>query len=470
MLAAIACAMIALAPPPARPAHGQGSNPDPDARDAVRTLAEGELLLDLVPEPIAPEAFRSLARDLGIGPDGTEAVEAQLRDYAARTSGPYETARRAVRGRVAAAYRPATATGSLQEVPNPELSALLAESARWRAALGAADALAIRRLGLMRGGEAATSAGLALHARCVARDDLPATDPAAALRLPDLVDRSGLQGSDRRRVEDALEAHWNAVADAIAARRATVGAAWAERARLQESWGPAWQVSAPEQAITERLRQLDRIEDRIRAAEVPLGEANRRAAAALLRALPPEAADRVRDAVDRALWPWLFEEQRSLARTAREAGAAGGPALAEPVAALLHELEVRLAASRRDLGKRAQRTEDLQAALAAAEGPPPGAAAALVDAQLQLHALAGKRRRLVHDAARRIQQACASEARARALMDDLVASLDAAQRAAEWEARGLEERLEELNAPPTEEPEAAGAAPGTAEPPGEPRP
>lgn len=450
--------MIAFAPPPARPAHGQGSNPDPDARDAARALAEGELLLDLVPEPIAPDALRALARDLGIGADGAEAVEAQLRDYAARTSGPHESARRAVRGRVAAAYRPATATGTLEEVPNPELSRLLAESARWRASLAAADALAIRRLGLMRGGDAARSAGLALHARCVARDDLPASEPAAALRLPDLLDRSGLQGADRRRVEDALEPHWIAVAEAISARRAAVAEAWAERARLQESWGPAWPVTAPEATIGERVRQLDRIEERIRAAEAPLGEANRRAAAALLRALAPEAADRVREAVDRALWPWLFDEQRSLARTAREAAALGGPPLAEPVEAMLHELEVRLAASRRDLGKRAQRVVELQAALAP-DGAPPGAetAIALVDAQLRLHALAAKRRKLVHDAALRIRQACASEPKAGPMLDDLVASLDAAQRAADWESRGLEARLGELHAPaPPGEPAADG--------------
>ena len=469
MLAAVACAMIAFAPPPARPAHGQGSNPDPDARDAVRALAEGELLLDLVPEPIAPDAFRALARDLGIGADGAEAVEAQLREYAARTSGPHEAARRAVRGRIAAAYRPATASGALEEVPNPELSRLLAESARWRASLAAADALAIRRLGLMRGGDAAKSAGLALHARCVARDDLPASDPSAALRLPDLLDRSGLQGADRRRAEDALEPHWIAVAEAISARRAAVADAWAERARLQEAWGPAWQVTAPEATVTERVRQLDRIEDRIRAAEAPLGEANRRAAAALLRALAPEAADRVREAVDRALWPWLFDEQRALARSAREAAALGGPPLAEPVEAMLHELDVRLGASRRDLGRRAQRVGELQAALVP-EGPPdPDAAIALVDARLRLHALAAKRRKLVHDAALRIRQACASEPKAGPMLDDLIAALDAAQRAAEWESRGLEARLDELHAPaPPGEPASDGEPGGPAPSPGAP--
>lgn len=464
MLVALACAVLAIAPgpPAARPAHGPGSNPDPDARDTARARAEDELVADLVPEPMSADAMRALARDLGLAASAAEAVDAQVREYAAQTSTAHEAARRAVRARVGAGYRASTASGALEEVPNPELSLLLAESARWRTALARTDALAIQRLGAMRTADAAKSAGLALYERCVARDDLPASDPAAALRLPDLLQQSGLQGADRRRVEDALESHWVAIAGAIAARRAAVADAAAERAQVQEAWGPSWQITAAEGTIADRLRQLDRIDERIRAAEAPLAVVNRKAAAALLRALPPAAADRVREAADRALWPWLFEPERTLARTARQAASHGGPPLAEPVDAMLHELEVRLGATRRDLGKRAARVEELEAAAASAGTPAATEdSVQLIEAQLRLHALASRRRRLVHDAAVRIQQACASEPKARAALDERVAALEAEQRAADWSARGLADRLGELHAaPPTEEPVDAGAPPG----------
>ncbi len=478
MIAAAACALLALAqapsgapaavPPPApdRPLHGDGSNPDVDRRDASRSAREEELVADLVPEPFAPDAVRRMARELGAAKGPSEAVDALIAQYDAQVAKGHARALLQVRGRLGAGYRATVATGTLDPVPGPELTALLGTSAEWRRSLAAADDALLRRIALMRTTDATRCPGIIAYERAVERDDVPAWDAGAALRLPDLVDEARLDAAGRRRIEDALERHWAAIAQAIASRRAVIAEADLERARLQESWGPAWQLTATEQASDERLRQLDKVSARERASEVPLRDANRAAAAALLRLLAPEAADRVRDAADRTLWPWLFEAERSLADAAERVSAAAGPAYGDPLAAMLHELDVRLAATRRELGKRASRAEELGTIVAAAEsGAPAPELVPLLEAQVRLQELLLRRLRLVADAAVRMQQACAADPRAKAMLDERVDSVRARSRAVAWEMRGIAARMAELNAPlPEDVPMPDEPAPGTAQP------
>jgi hypothetical protein len=460
MIAAAACALLALAqapgtapapvPPPApdRPAHGEGSNPDVDRRDASRAAREEELVSDLVPRPISPEAIRAMALELGAAKGPSEAIDALIAQYDSQAAKEHARAMLQVRGRLGAGYRAAVATGTLDQVPGPELSALLEASAAWRRTLAAADDSLLRRIALMRTTDATRCAGVLAYERAVERDDVPAWDAGAALRLPDLLDEARIAPDERRRIEDALEKHWAAIAGAIAARRAVIAEADLERARLQESWGPAWQLTATEQLSDERLRQLDKVSARERATEVPLRDANRAAAAALLRMLAPEAADRVRDAADRTLWPWLFEAERSLADAVARVTADAGAAYGDPLAAMLHELDVRLAATRRELGKRASRAEELGTIVAAAEsGAPASELVPLLEAQVRLHELLLRRLRLVTDAAVRMQQACAADPRAKSLLDERVDSARARSRAIAWEMRGIASRLAELNAP-----------------------
>lgn len=478
MIAAAACALLALAqapapaqapvppPPPDRPAHGEGSNPDIDRRDASRAAREDELVADLVPGPISAEAIRTMARELGAAKGPSEAIDALVTQYESQVAKEHARALLQVRGRLGAGYRAAVATGTLDPVPGPELTALLDASASWRRTLAAADDALLRRIALMRTTDATRCAGILAYERAVERDDVPAWDAGAALRLPDLLDEARLDASERRRVEDALERHWSAIAQAIAARRAVIAEADLERARLRESWGPAWQLTATEQQADERLRQLDKVGARERATEAPLRDANRAASAALLRMLAPEAGDRVRDAADRTLWPWLFEAERSLADAVARVTALAGPSFGDPLAAMLHELDVRLAATRRELGKRASRAEELGTIVAASEaGTPAADLVPLLEAQVRLQELLLRRLRLVADAAVRMQQACAAEPRAKAILDERVDSARARARAIAWEMRGIAGRLAELNAPlpddlpMPEEPTPAAPAP-----------
>lgn len=478
MIAAAACALLALAqapgpapapvppPPPDRPAHGEGSNPDVDRRDASRAAREEELVADLVPGPIAAEAIRAMARELGAAKGPSEAIDALVAQYESQVAKEHARALQQVRGRLGAGYRAAVATGTLDAVPGPELTALLGTSAAWRRALSAADDALLRRIALMRTTDATRCAGLLAYERAVERDDVPAWDAGAALRLPDLLDEARIDDAERRRIEDALEKHWAAIAQAISARRAVIAEADLERARLQESWGPAWQLTATERLSDERLRQIDKVGARERATEAPLRDANRAAAAALLRMLAPEAADRVRDAADRTLWPWLFEAERSLADAVARVASLAGPSYGDPLSAMLHELDVRLAATRRELGKRASRAEELGTIVAASEaGAPAADLVPLLEAQVRLQELLLRRLRLVTDAAVRMQQACAADPRAKALLDERVESARARSRAVAWEMRGIASRLAELDAPvPEDVPMPEEPAPGAPAP------
>jgi hypothetical protein len=333
----------------------------------------------------------------------------------------------------------------LQPMAGPELAALLAESADWRASLAATDADFLQRASLQRSADAAICPGLALYARVVERDDAPASDPAAALRITDLIDRAELGVADRLRVENALDKHWSRLANAIAARRVELSNIAIERARLEEQWGPAWEITASQATIDDRMRMLDRLAARERATEGPLRDATREAAATLLKVLAPDAAERVREVADRTVWPWLFESELALEGAVARASAIGGPPLGEPLAAMLQEMKFRLAGTRRELGRRAARAEELDTIIANAQtGTPAPAPLPLLEAQRKLQEILDRRRRMIRDAAVRMQQATASDPAMRPIFDERVAAIEAEMRSAQWRLRGIDERIAEL--------------------------
>ncbi|MFM9181274.1 MAG: hypothetical protein ACKOV8_08540, partial [Phycisphaerales bacterium] len=217
---------------------------------------------------------------------------------------------------------------------------------------------------------------MVLVRRAAERDGMPANDPLADVRLPELIDVAGLDPAPRRAIEEAMEPSLAKVAAAIAARRRTVDAAEVERAALQESWGPSWRLTADLPLAAEREAALERLDARVRGAEAPLAAANRDAISTLLRMLPSAAADRVRDRVDRLLWPWLGEPERSLDAAAREAAAASPAAVAEVIEAARTDLRTRLEPTRREAARRAERID--AAAEAVGDGPIPHEPAAVL--------------------------------------------------------------------------------------------
>jgi hypothetical protein len=431
--------------PPMRPTHGEGSNPDGEARAAARAAAESDLLITLVPPPLTAEELRAVSKQLGAGAGSENAVDASVQRYESLTATKYDAARLSVRARLAAGFRTATATGMLQPMAGPELAALLSESADWRATLAAADSDFLKRAALQRSADAAICPGLALYSRVVERDDAPASDPAAALRITDLIDRAEVSATDRLRVENALDRQWTRLAIAIAARRVELSNIAIERARLEEQWGPAWEITASQATIDDRMRMLDRLAARERATEGPLRDATREAAATLLKVLAPDAAERVHDVADRTVWPWLFESELALEGAVARAGAIGGPPLGEPLAAMLHEMKVRLGGTRRELGKRAAKAEELETIIANAQtGTPAPDPLPLLEAQRKLQEILDRRRRTIRDAAVRMQQAAAGDPLTRAIFDERVAAIEAETRSAQWRLRGIDERIAEL--------------------------
>ena len=280
----------------------------------------------------------------------------------------------------------------------------------------------------------------------MARDGAAANDPAAALRLVDLVDAAGLDADAARKVTDALDRHWAAIAAAVSARRSAIDAAALERARLAASWGPAWRAGADEATVAARLAQLDAVDTRAAQADLPLRRANRDAALALVRMLGPAAGDRVLDAADRSIWPWLYAADRRLEDAAGKASALGGTDVAEGIAGLRRDLAGRLGSTRRELGRRAAALEDAAAAEDAEPGP--GRAAAHLDAMSRLLELRAKRLRELTDAGTRMLRVAAADLRAKAAVEDALASVQAQQRTVRWELDGTLARLAELGAAP----------------------
>ena len=427
-----------------------------DAAEAIESA--------LVPSPLGRAAILSIAADLGV-PDGErEAVDTIEQRYRGDTGAEHEKAVTAVRRRIAASTRPGAPGAAPAPVECPERIAMLEAGGRWRDILAAADNALLARLASLRTEAATACAGLVAYRRAEARDAAPSDDPLAALSLSSLIDAAGLDAVDRRRVEDALDRQWHAVARAIEDRRRRLGAAELERARLLESWGPAWRVGAPPAELAARLTRLAEAEARFAAADEPLRKANRGAAMALVKMLGTAASDRVRDAADRALWPWIFSTDARLADAARRAGDAGGEELAGHLRAQLRELDARLKATRRDLGRRASDAE--AAAELDDERPGHDHAVARLDAAARLLEARAKRMRAVADTCARMASIAASDERARPIMAELLASVEAEQRALAWELEGTRARIDALGAAATDttEPGQATGDAGTAAP------
>jgi hypothetical protein len=322
---------------------------------------------------------------------------------------------------------------------------MLEAGATWRDALARADGALLARLGALRGDKAGACNGLVACRRAEARDGIPGDDPLAALRLAALIDAAGLDAADRRRVEDALDRQWQSIARAIEERRRRLGAAELARARMLASWGPAWRVGAAPSELADRLARLEEASVAIDASDEPLRRANREAAIALVKVLGTAAADRVRDATDRILWPWLFSADARLAAAARRAGELGGDELAGHLGTLLRELDARLAATRRELGRRASDAE--AAAELDDELPGHDRAMARLEAEARLLEVRVKRMRSVSDACARMAQVAASDERAKPVMAEILASVQAERRTLDWELDGIRARIASLGTP-----------------------
>jgi hypothetical protein len=438
MIAALVACIAALAAVP----------PDPDAaRAAAQQSAERDLVAQLVPAPLDADARRAMAAALGLGATEAEAVALLDARYQAAIEGRHLDAGRAVRARIASSHRMAPANGALEPQPGPELVAVLRESAAWRAALASADAELLQGLANQRRALGPEGPSMILVRRATERDGMPASDPLADVRLPELIDVAGLEPAPRQAIEEAMEPALAKVAAAIAARRRAVDAAEVERAALLESWGPSWRLTADLPLAAEREAALERFDARTRAAEAPLAAANREAIATMLRMLPSAAADRVRDRVDRLLWPWLGEPERSLDAAAREAAAASPAAVAEAIEGARTDLRTRLEPTRREAARRAERVD--QAVEAIGDGPAPhepAAVLALLEAQSSLEDILARRRRTMREAAERMRRAAAGEARATELIEERIAALEAAARTASWRQAGFLARRDELRA------------------------
>jgi hypothetical protein len=419
------------------------------ASDAARRTAEAahaELLRELVPPSLDAEGIAAIARSLGLDARTAEAVEHHAAAYRTAVTRAEEQATAVVRARLGSGWRTVPGTGAQQPVAGPELAAALAEAAAWRRTLSAADSQLIQRLAGVRLEVGPEGPGLVLYRRTVSRDGLPADDPMAGLRLTDLLDLAAPEPTDRAAVAAALEPQWARAAALAATRRAEADAEAAEREARRASWGADWELTAPEALVRSRGEELAALARRTRQAESALGIGNREAVAAMLRVLAMPAADRVREAMDAAVWPELWAPERAFeSAVERATAAAADPALQETLASVRGDLLLRLSSTRRETVLRAERAERTAAATDADERA--GTTADRLLAERALEDMLQRRRRLVRAAVLRVQQYCAGHPDAARHAAAALAAIDSIDRAAGWRIQGIDDRLAELGQP-----------------------
>lgn len=443
------------AAPRAKPA-----NPAVASRDAARRAALAERVAALLPAPLEDDAIRALAASLGLRDGQREQVELLRGRYRDAVDARRAAAADALAARIGSAYGPEPGTDALAPRQGPELAAVLATALDWRTALAAADTQLTLGLAGQRDEAGSVGPGLARFRRAVERDDLPASDPVAAIRLPDLVEAAALPEADGRAISDALEPHWSRLADAIGARRLATIAAEAKVAAEEAAWGAEWELTASPATVAERAARRAELDAAAAAAERALSDANRAAIAALLRMLPSASADRVRSTVDVAMWPALWAPERAMAAAIDSMRASAPPEVLGMADAASTDALRRLEPTRTELSRRAQAADAADELLVAA-GAGDARPAALVNAlsaRKAVEELAERRRRTVADGVARMVQLLGDHPKEAAMLAALKAELDSAGRAAAWRVRGLDARIAEATAPGGE------AAPSAPEP------
>lgn len=460
---ALLCTLAFAAASAACPTQAEGpapANPAAAARDAARRAALAERVAALLPTPLDDAAVRALAASLGLRDGQREQVEILRGRYRDAVDARRASAADALAARIGSAYEPEPGAAALAPRRGPELAAVLATALEWRTALAAADTQLTLGLAGQRDEAGSVGPGLARFRRAVERDDLPASDPVAAIRLPDLLEAAALPAADGRAISDALEPHWSRLADAIGARRLATIAAEAKVAAEEAAWGAEWELTASPATVAERAARRAELDAAAAAAERALSDANRAAIAALLRMLPAASADRVRSTVDVAMWPALWAPERAMA-AAIDSMRASAPAevLGMADAAGADALR-RLEPTRTELSRRAQAADaadELLVAAGAGDARPAALVTALT-ARKAVEELAERRRRTVADAVARMVQLLGDHPKEAATLAALKAELDSAGRAAAWRVRGLDARIAEATmpggdaAPPAPEP------------------
>lgn len=415
------------------------------AAHTARQAAEDTKLRELIPAPLTDAAISAMAARLGATSDATETVAELASRYRARVDAEHERLASAVRARLTNAFA-TTPAGALASAAGPELVAVLELSATWRPLLAAADNDLLRQLLIVRSDTAKAPPTLLAFERSVERDDAVSFDPMAGLRLPALLDAAQLTPGERRRVEDALDRHWTRTALAISARREARLRVELEHARLLQQWGPAWELTATPSETAARRRQLAELDALVRTAEDSLRAAVRESVTQVLRLVPQEAAARVREQVDTLVWPSLFVQEDLLSDAMLTATQGADPDLGDAMKTVFAELQRRLEPTRRELSRRAARSEELDAVVANVElGAHPQDAAAALAARLELLETVDRRRKFIRDTAVQLRHmATAGGAPNARALEERVAALDADIRSAEWLREGILDRIFEL--------------------------
>lgn len=449
-----------------------------ERRERARADAELALKRRLVPQPMDAARLGTLlgAIDPKLASDATlvDGYRTYLDAFAAIAEEPG----RQILQLAPACYAFDGARESFEPRPTPELTALLA--LRDRALRRARDAESqllslIERLAPSERRSAFLAERVAWSLERVPR---AGTLSSTSVTLLEIVARLDLDEGSRTLVAPLLSRYAEELVKLLAARADTLARADAERARIETEAGALWRYAAPE-VVAETERTLAAVDASELAAEVAIRNLHGDWLRIMRLRLEPRQGRRLVEAWQRAVHPELFDDEQMLSRLAEEVlalpslGEDGQRAFLEALEAGYQRLE--------PLARAACEASDL--VLPRAGEATNAELAVEIDARIGVVDTQRKRRGVLREVILRLRGVAPNDSEPIVRrFDDLLATLEAYERADRFERASLESRFLEVSArdasavtdavPAAEEPAKppTGSAPAAAPPAREPQP
>jgi len=437
---AFGASAAAWANPPAAAAEKPRTATDPETQREEREVAHRRRHL---PEPMPREEIDDIAGRLGLdAPAGVRLAELAT-EYATTYAGQQAKDGREMLVLLPASFSYDHQSTEIDPVHTPELLRFLqlrerhltgivqAEDRFWREFEGIVpverrDAFRIERLQRMK----------ALHGR-------PARLPAAGIDLGELLPKAGLSADEIASLALPLAAYRESLERALRKRDRLLNELELRQAEEMVNLGPEWRAGRTDAEALAVDRHLAGYAVATILADGELRDLNQRTVEAIRKQVIPTSARKIAEAYQRLVHPSLFEDERSFRRLVESA-------IALPLAtedATVAALEL-LAATDERIRPAGNAAVELADGILAAEGLPPGdAAAARILLETKLQETLAKRRAAIRDAIGRLQTLVPSDqVTLLARIEDARKSLDAQDRAGAFLRAGLAARLGEVEA------------------------
>lgn len=457
----------AAAPPPAS---------DPEAIREERELAHRRRHL---PEPMTAKELGDLGERLGLDPKGRGRLAELITEYAATWEALRERDARPLLVLMPASFSYDHQSQDIDPVYTPELLAFLRLRERHLETVSEIEDRLWRELEAITATERLDGFRASRLDRKKTLHDRPARLPAAGVDLAELLPKAGIVPDEIASLAVPIAKYREELEKALRKRDRTLRELEMRQAEELVNLGPEWRAGRTEPEALAVDRQLATYAVALILADTELRDLNRATLETMRKSLLPTSARKLVEAYQRRVHPALFEDERGFRRLVEAAIAL--PSAAED--ASLASLEL-LAGVEDRLRPSGYAAVDMADGILATEGlPPADAAVARILLEMKLQQTLAKRRTAIREAVIQLKLLLsAAPAEFLAKVEDASRTLEAQDRAGEFQLAGLATRLGEVEAlralgemparPPAEpdssvqvEPSAPGAPPAAPPPP-----